>query len=518
MKLTRSSLGIRFINMTTSDDDIHKVLFEEIFSVLTVTDLRGIQIYAGAPEDEPQTYYIVLTNGKFKRMRRIYKKLATDTGLSIYLLPYRPFVDHNRMTHITGLDYYGKVKRDGYLAGGERGIFGLAVPKKHGKKRPVGKGIRILLAPDSFKGSLSSMQILRLLTTAARRYFPGAKIMPVAVADGGEGTLDAIMARGGEYHSATVSDPLGRRITAQYGVLEGRTAVIEAAQAIGLPLLTPDERNPFLTSSFGVGEMIKRALDEGLRDIILAIGGTATNDGGMGCARALGMRFFDADGNELAGNGADLIKVERIDTSNLNPALNDMVFTLICDVSNPMTGENGAAMVYAPQKGAQGRQIFELERGMISFARVLNNTFGCRIENVNGAGAAGGLGAMMIAAFGAELKSGIDTILDAAEFDSMLEDASLIVTGEGRLDNQTILGHKAVHGVIERARKYGVPSVIIAGDATQDAIAEFSDVAITTLVSANNSLEECMNDPERVFFETAENMFKFIRTGRDMVK
>ena len=293
------------------------------------------------------------------------------------------------------------------------------------------------------------------------------EIIKLSVADGGEGTALALTrALGGRKVSAQASDPLGRPIEASYGIVgqdeEGTVAIIDVAAASGLTLLSKAERNPLKTSSFGSGELILDALDRGCRRFVIGLGGSATNDGGLGMLAALGVRFTGADGADLPGRGCDLEKVESIDLSYMVPAVREAAFTVACDVNTPFCGPGGASEVFAPQKGARGTDVGRLDAGMAHFAGKVKEYLGADISRVEGSGAAGGLGGAFIAFLGGELRSGVDIVLDSIGFDNMIRDASLIITGEGRADSQTPKG-KTAAGVLRRAKAAGVPAVLIAG-------------------------------------------------------
>ena len=304
---------------------------------------------------------------------------------------------------------------------------------------------RFLFASDSFKGTLSSAQTAELLAAAARRHFPGCRTQAIPMADGGEGTARAFaLAQGGRMVHSAAHDALGRPIVASYALLPHGRAVIEMAAAAGLPLVAPAERDVEAASTAGVGELVKDALDRGARDVTIALGGSATNDGGMGCMSALGFRLLGAGREELAGRGGDLALVRAIDCSHADARLSLTSFTVMCDVDNPLLGPDGAARTFAPQKGADASCVERLEHGMENYARVLERTFGEGFD-VPGAGAAGGMGAGCLAFLGARAEPGVERVLSLVGFDRLLQDADLVVTGEGRLDAQTARG-KVVAG------------------------------------------------------------------------
>ena len=324
--------------------------------------------------------------------------------------------------------------------------------------------MRIVIAPDSYKGSLSALGVAQAMERGILRVFPDAEVCTIPMADGGEGTVDALLAAtGGERRLSEVSDPLGKRITAQWGVLgDGCTAVIEMAAASGLTLQAAEQRNPRITSTHGTGELMRAALDAGLRKIILGIGGSATNDGGAGMARSLGARFLDGDGHELPDGGAALAGLQRIDLSLLDPRLRDTEITVACDVDNPLCGPRGASAVFGPQKGATPAMVAELDAALAHFAAVAQNATGRDIAEQAGAGAAGGLGAGLLFFTLAQLKPGVDIVLDAVGFSDLVKDADFVITGEGCTDFQTAFG-KAPVGVARCAKQFGIPVFCLSG-------------------------------------------------------
>lgn len=369
-----------------------------------------------------------------------------------------------------------------------------------------------LFASDSLKGTLSSVEAARLLGEAAHRHFPGCVCEVVPMADGGEGTAAALVgACGGELRRACVSDPLGRPVEAAYALLPDGRAVVEMAAASGLPLLSPGERNPLLTSTFGTGELVRAALDAGARDVTMALGGSATNDGGLGMARALGVRLLDAGGRELAGCGADLARVVRLDLAGLDPRVAAADFHLMCDVDNPLTGAHGASAVFGPQKGATPEMVAELDAGMRSYARVLSAAFG-RDFDVPGAGAAGGLAAGCMAFLGARAESGVARVLELTGFSARLARADLCVTGEGHADAQTARG-KVVAGVAAACARAGVPCVAVVGGMDAGA-ADLPGLtaAVPTAIDAM-PLEEALGRAEELYALAAERLFSLLALG-----
>lgn len=309
---------------------------------------------------------------------------------------------------------------------------------------------KIIIAPDKFKGSLTGLQFCDAIERGIRKHVPDVEMEKLPLADGGDGTVEVLKYYlDGEVISLNVSDPLGRAVKASYLFSEvKKTAFIEMAEASGIRLLNDKEANPLKTSTYGTGELIKDALEKGVEHIILGIGGSATNDAGMGMARALGYRFFDKDNKELLGIGKDLQKIENIDVSGVQPKIKEVNFELACDVDNPLYGPNGAAYVYSPQKGASSKMVMELDNGLIVFNEVVKSQFQLDLQNIEGAGAAGGLGAGCILFLGAHLNSGIELIKKEAGFDQKIKNADWIITGEGKLDSQTFSG-KVIRGVLD---------------------------------------------------------------------
>lgn len=380
--------------------------------------------------------------------------------------------------------------------------------------------MKLLFASDSFKGSLSSEQTVELLAKAAREVFGEIEYSGVPVADGGEGTVDAVVqAEHGEYITVEVYGPLMDRTNARYGKLDDQRAVIEMAAASGLPMIPGNMRNPLYTTTYGTGEMIRDALDKGFRDISIAIGGSATNDGGMGCARALGVRFLDAKGNELQGTGADLEKVAEIDVSELDPRIRETKITVMCDVTNPLTGKDGATYTFGAQKGATPEIQERLEAGMVNYRNVIIRQFGIDPDEIRGGGAAGGLGTALMVFLHGEMKSGIDTVLDLISFDRRLEGVDLVVTGEGRTDWQSCFG-KVMQGVGERSARKDIVAVGLSGSLGRDAskIFEHGIESLITSVDSPMQIEEAISRAEELYYLAAVRMFRFIKAGMKIAR
>lgn len=377
---------------------------------------------------------------------------------------------------------------------------------------------KIVIACDSFKGSLTSEQVSDAVESGITAVFPACEVCRLSIADGGEGTTRALMSSlKASPVSAVVRDPLMRPVEAVYAVSQdGRTAIIETAAASGLALLAPSERDPMRATTFGTGQMIADAFGRGCRNFLVGIGGSATNDGGVGMLRALGFRFLDARGAGLSGGGEALSRIRSVDDAGAREILNAARFTVACDVDNPLVGPHGAAAVFAPQKGADADMVRQLDDGLRNFARVIRDLTGEDIENTPGAGAAGGLGAGFKALLGARLVSGIDMILETAGFERLLDDCDLVITGEGRMDAQTLRG-KAPFGVLKAAARHGVPVVAIAGSVDRcEELNECGFHAVFPVQCGPLTLEDAM-DGERAagnVRRTVRQMMRLLRIGR----
>ncbi|MBP8922612.1 MAG: glycerate kinase [Thauera sp.] len=376
--------------------------------------------------------------------------------------------------------------------------------------------MKIVIAPDSYKESLSALEVAQAVEAGFRQVFPDADYVLVPVADGGEGTVDAMVAAtGGRKETVTVSGPLGEPVEAFYGLTgDGDTAVIEMAAASGLALVPPDRRNPLLTSSRGTGELIRAALDAGARRFILGIGGSATNDGGAGMVQALGARLLDLEGRELDGSGGDLARLERIDVSALDPRLAECRIEVACDVDNPLTGARGASAVFGPQKGATPEMVQALDANLARLARIVGRDLGVAVDTVPGAGAAGGMGAAMLAFFGATLKPGIEIVTAAVDLDTHVRDADLVITGEGRIDFQTVHGKTPI-GVARVAKRHGKPVIGIAGSlgAEVGVVHAHGIDAVFSVLGKPCTLDEALRDAAANVELTARNVAAVLRIG-----
>ena len=353
--------------------------------------------------------------------------------------------------------------------------------------------MKIVIASDSFKGSLTSAEVAQAATRGIKANYPDCEVVAVHVADGGEGTVEAVVeALGGEIITANVSDPLGRPITARYGMV-GDKAIIEMAAASGLTILRPEERNPWLTSTYGTGELIIDAIQRGCRQFLIGIGGSATNDAGTGMLQALGVRFYNANNQEITDCcGGRLHEIARIDDSKVAESVRQSQFTVACDVDTPFCGREGATVVFAPQKGADTHMVQQLEKGMASLAKVIENKYHIPIASMAGAGAAGGMGGALHAFLNATLKRGIDMVLDAIDFDTIIQGADLIITGEGKIDHQTAKG-KTAKGILARAKVQDIPVIAIGGSVERcDSVEQMGFAGIYPISEENIPLEIAM--------------------------
>jgi len=376
--------------------------------------------------------------------------------------------------------------------------------------------MNILIAIDSFKGSLTSLEAGQAAAQGALRAFPDAHVDVRPLADGGEGTVDALVSGlSGTLRTVTVSDPLGRPIAASYGILPGGTAVLEMASAAGLPLLSSDERDPMRTTTYGVGEMIRDAIGQGCRTFLMGIGGSATNDGGTGMLTALGWRFLDQNGTPIPQGAAGLASLCTVDASDVLPALRECRFRIACDVSNPLCGERGCSAVYGPQKGATSEDIPRMDAWLASYAAVTKALYAHANPNYPGAGAAGGMGFAALSYLGAELTPGVELILNMTDMERHIADADIVVTGEGRLDGQTAMG-KAPAGIASLAKKHGKPVIAFSGclgDGVR-ACNEHGIDAYFPILPTCMRVEDAMETSRAAenLCNTAEQAFRLIRT------
>ena len=380
--------------------------------------------------------------------------------------------------------------------------------------------MKILVAPQEFKGSISALSASEAAKNGILRVFPDAEVVLCPVADGGDGTLETLVeVSGGEVRTCSVQNPIGETIQAQWGAMgDGVTAVIEMARTSGLALLRLDERDPLNASTFGLGQAISEALDEGFRKFIVGIGGSATNDAGAGMAQALGANLLDDRGNTISFGGAALTSLQTVDISNMDSRIKDSKFLVACDVSNPLTGEEGASAVYGPQKGATPEMVQRLDDALSNFATVVKKDLKKDVSEMSGAGAAGGLGAGMMAFMGAELKAGVDIVLDTVNLRDKLSSVDLVITGEGGMDFQTIY-NKAPIGVARIASEHNIPTIAIAGllGSNFKIVHEHGIRAATSIVNGPITLEEASDRAFELISDSVEESLRFISVGMDLV-
>ena len=373
---------------------------------------------------------------------------------------------------------------------------------------------KCIMISDSFKGTLSSREICGIARESVPKYFPQCQVISIPVADGGEGTVDCFAeAIGAELATAQVTGPYGEPISAVYA-RKGSLTVIEMASAAGLPMVG-DRKNPSATTTYGVGQLIRHAVERGGKEILLGLGGSCTNDGGCGCAAALGVQFFDAEGKNFVPRGENLSRIARIDVSECRELLRDVRITCICDVDNPLYGPTGAAWVFAPQKGADAAMVTLLDGELQALANAVERDLGVSIAGMPGAGAAGGFGGGAVALLGAELRPGIEVVLDTVEFDRHVQGADLVITGEGRVDSQSVRG-KVISGVARRTSAAGVPLVVIAGGVAESA-GEAYDMGVTAMFGIDReavAFEAYAHKTAENYRRTLEDVLRLIRAVR----
>ena len=379
--------------------------------------------------------------------------------------------------------------------------------------------MKILVAPQEFKGSISALSVAEAAKVGVIRVFPKAEVVLCPVADGGDGTLETLVeVSGGEVRTCNVRNPIGETITAQWGAMgDGVTAVIEMARTSGLALLSLDERDPLNASTFGLGQAILEALNEGFRNFIVGIGGSATNDAGAGMAQALGANLLDSEGRSIGSGGAALANLRSIDVSKMDPRIEGSHFMVACDVSNPLTGDEGASAVYGPQKGATPAMVAELDNALLNFADIVKKDIGKNVSGISGAGAAGGLGAGMLAFMGAELKAGVDIVLETVRLKEKLAGVDLVITGEGGMDFQTVY-NKAPIGVARIAAELNIPTVAIAGLLGRNftVVHDHGIRAATSIVDGPITLQESSERASELISNSVEESLRFISVGMDM--
>lgn len=370
----------------------------------------------------------------------------------------------------------------------------------------------IILIPDSFKGTFSSEALCATMETVIKRHAPDVLVTSIPVADGGEGSVDAFLAAiGGEKIETSVQGPFGKPLDSFYGILPDGTAVVEMAAAAGLPLVG-ENRDVAHATTYGVGELIRHALDKDIKNLIVALGGSATNDGGCGAAAALGVRFLNAQGKHFVPVGGTLKDIVSIDLSGLDPRIKNTTITTMCDIDNPLTGPHGAAAIFGPQKGADPQLVKELDAGLAHLAELMRRDFKVDIEFTPGAGAAGGMGGGMVAFLGSTLKMGIDVVLDTVKFDQLVQTADFVFTGEGKIDTQSLRG-KVVIGVARRAKPHGIPVFAVVGDIGDD-IEQAYEEGVSGIFSINRVAVPFSEAKQRAASDlalTIDNMMRILK-------
>ena len=373
--------------------------------------------------------------------------------------------------------------------------------------------MKIVVAPDSFKESMSAKEVCDSIEKGLLSVSKDWEIVKVPMADGGEGTLEALVdATNGKIFNEKTLNPLGEEITSKFGILGGKNiAVIEMASTSGLELISPEKRNPYITTTYGTGQLMLKALEQNVEEIILGIGGSATNDGGAGMLQALGAKLLDENRDEIGFGGYELSKLDRIDFSSLDKRLKNIKILVACDVTNPLTGKDGSSYIFGKQKGATPEMIEILDRNLLHYSKIIKRDLGFDVNNVSGAGAAGGLGAGLLT-LGAVLKKGIDIVIEANELDKKVQGADLVITGEGSIDGQTRFG-KTPYGVVTIAKKYNIPTITLAGNIGKDIdiLYNYGFDTIFSIMQGVDTLENALKKGKENIERTAKNIGHFIK-------
>lgn len=373
--------------------------------------------------------------------------------------------------------------------------------------------MKIVVAPDSFKESMSAKEVCDSIEKGLLSVSKDWEIVKVPMADGGEGTLEALVdATNGKIFNEKTLNPLGKEITSKFGILGGKNiAVIEMASTSGLELISPEKRNPYITTTYGTGQLMLKALEQNVEEIILGIGGSATNDGGAGMLQALGAKLLDENRDEIGFGGYELSKLDRIDFSSLDKRLKNIKILVACDVTNPLTGKDGSSYIFGKQKGATPEMIEILDRNLLHYSKIIKRDLGFDVNNVSGAGAAGGLGAGLLT-LGAVLKKGIDIVIEANELDKKVQGADLVITGEGSIDGQTRFG-KTPYGVVTIAKKYNIPTITLAGNIGKDIdiLYDYGFDTIFSIMQGVDTLENALKNGKGNIERTAKNIGHFIK-------
>lgn len=374
--------------------------------------------------------------------------------------------------------------------------------------------MKFVLATDSFKESMTSIEACNVMEKAIKKIKSDAEVIKVPMADGGEGTVEALVnSTSGTFVETEVLNPLGQKIKASYGILgDKKTAVIEMAKASGIELIKREDRNPMITTTYGTGQLIKHAIENGIKHLVIGIGGSATNDGGCGMLQALGVKLLDKDNNEIPFGGGSLNKIENIDVSNMHEGIKDATFEVACDVTNPFVGPTGASYIFGPQKGADLEMVELLDNNLKHFAAKIKEILKADIAEAPGAGAAGGLGGALLAFLNAELKSGIELVIKYTDLESKVQGADYVFTGEGAIDGQTIFGKTPV-GVSKIAKKYNIPTIAFGGKVSDDADNLFDEgiIALFSIMRGVESLDDALRNGAHNLEKTVENVVRTLR-------
>ena len=374
--------------------------------------------------------------------------------------------------------------------------------------------MKIVIAPDSFKESMTAKEACEAIEKGMKIALPNAEFIKVPMADGGEGTTQSLVdATEGKMYFVETTGPLGEKVKSKFGILgNGEIAVLEMASTSGLELVPREKRNPMITTTYGTGELIKKAMDMGAKTILIGIGGSATNDGGAGMIQALGGKLLDENGKQISFGGGELSKIKKIDLSELDSRIKNIKFIAACDVQNPLTGETGAANVFGRQKGATEEMVKILDNNLKHYAELIRKDVKVDVENISGAGAAGGLGAGLMAFLNAELRKGIDIVVEYSKLEEKIKGADFVITGEGSIDSQTRFG-KTPYGVVSVAKKYGVPNITLAGNVSKDIeiLYDYGFDAIFSIMQGVDNLDNALKNGKVNLEKTAENIARLIR-------
>lgn len=516
MDVIRFALGFRF---DAADDstgrDEREYAFSELFSRLDPSLTEGMKVYAGhfaIDENDDERIYTIITMGKgLKRTKALYRAAVNDPALMCLLTDHRPIIQTNVIFKIEGFDYFGEFDKDGNLTGGDVDFSfrRLSQSRLDQELYPL----RIVLAPDKFKGSMTQFEVVDVLKSAARKILPGCRLISAPVADGGDGTAEVLCRLlNGIRRKATVTGPDWNNTDTEYCFISDDTAMLDMASASGLSLVR-GKPDPMDATSRGTGELILDAVKNGARKLYIGLGGSATNDCGIGAAVALGVKFKDEVDNEFAGCASNMESIRKIDLSGVDPIMKDVQITLLSDVTNPLTGPNGATAVFGPQKGANEIQLIDLERGMKNLECRYNAIAGRDIGSLAGSGAAGGMGAMLMALFNAKVENGAKRVLETMNLDKLIRKADVVVTGEGKFDRGSIDAGKATGEVIRCASNAGAVLVVISGCLGEgwERVFDIADANVySTVTGAEARLME--SDKERLF-SAAERAFMAVKTG-----